>query len=69
MQSCPHKRLMGSANGAAQMVTSGGRVVAPVLASSLFSMTIQHDLAGGKAVYYVGLLLVVCLVYLSRQLH
>jgi len=53
----PDRRLLGSANGAAQMVTSGSRAFAPALVSSLFSLSMKHNIAGGYAVYYALIVL------------
>ncbi|RXW25541.1 hypothetical protein EST38_g338 [Candolleomyces aberdarensis] len=68
IENCPSKLLLGSANGAAQMVTSGARAVAPAFASSLFSLSIQHNLLGGYAVYYVLVVLVAIMIRASRYL-
>ncbi|RXW25540.1 hypothetical protein EST38_g339 [Candolleomyces aberdarensis] len=68
IENCPNKLLLGSANGAAQMVTSGARAVAPAFASSLFSLSIQHNLLGGYAVYYIFMGLTVIVIQASRYL-
>ncbi|KAF6759870.1 major facilitator superfamily domain-containing protein [Ephemerocybe angulata] len=68
IQVCPHKLLMGSANGVAQMATSGTRAFAPAVASSLFSISIQRNWAGGYAVYYMIMVLLVGLICGSRYL-
>lgn len=68
LRNTPSKHLLGAANGAAQMATSGGRALAPAIASSLFSASIQHNLANGYAVYYIFLVFVAGLVWASRYL-
>jgi hypothetical protein len=68
IQNTPSKLLLGSANGAAQMVTSGSRALAPAFASSLFSLSIQHNLLGGYAVYYIFVFLSAIVVQGSRYL-
>ena len=53
VQSVPEGGLMGTANGFGQMLASGMRTIAPSHASSLFSISLQRNLAGGNLVYYV----------------
>ncbi|KAJ2926053.1 hypothetical protein H1R20_g11034, partial [Candolleomyces eurysporus] len=68
IQNTPSKLLLGSANGAAQMVTSGSRALAPAIASSLFSLSIQRNLLGGYAVYYIFVVLTAVVIRVSRYL-
>lgn len=68
VQNVPSKLLLGSANGAAQMITSGSRALAPAFASSLFSLSIQHNLLGGFAVHYIYMVLAAVLVQGGRYL-
>ncbi|RXW25525.1 hypothetical protein EST38_g340 [Candolleomyces aberdarensis] len=68
IQNTPSKLLLGSANGAAQMVTSGSRALAPAIASSLFSLSIQRNLLGGHAVYYIFVVLTAIVIRASRYL-
>lgn len=56
---------MGTANGFGQMLASASRTIAPSLASSLFSVSLQQNLAGGNLVYYVLLGLTILGVRLS----
>ena len=60
VESVPPGGPMGTANGLAQMASSGSRTVAPTLATSLFALSLQRNLAGGNLVYYffLGLTLV-----------
>ncbi|KAF8920367.1 major facilitator superfamily domain-containing protein [Mucidula mucida] len=53
VQSAPDPAVLGTVNGLAQMLSSGLRGVAPALASSLFSMTLDRNLAGGFMVYII----------------
>ncbi|RXW25526.1 hypothetical protein EST38_g341 [Candolleomyces aberdarensis] len=68
IHNAPSKLLLGSANGAAQMVTSGSRALAPAIASSLFSLSIQRNLLGGYAVYYIFVVLAAIVIQASRYL-
>ena len=68
IENAPSKLLLGSVNGVAQMVTSGSRALAPAIASSLFSLTIQRNLLDGYAVYWIFLLLAAAVVQGSRYL-
>lgn len=53
IESVPPGGPMGTANGLAQMASSGSRSVAPTFATSLFALSLQHNLAGGNFVYIV----------------
>jgi hypothetical protein len=53
VRSVPEAGLLGTANGLGQMLASGIRTIAPSLASSLFSISLQRDLANGNLVYYL----------------
>ncbi|KAH6909206.1 major facilitator superfamily multidrug-resistance, DHA1 sub-family [Coprinopsis sp. MPI-PUGE-AT-0042] len=53
------KGAMGAANGMAQLVASSMKAVAPTVATSLFSISLQENLLGGYMVYFI-LLAVVC---------
>ena len=68
IENAPSKLLLGSANGAAQMVTAGSRALAPAFASSLFSLSIQHNLLGGYAVYYIFVILAAVVAQGARYL-
>ena len=46
------KESLGAANGLAQAVSSGLRGVAPSVASSLFSISLERRLLGGHFVFY-----------------
>ncbi|KAH9846218.1 major facilitator superfamily domain-containing protein [Lenzites betulinus] len=49
----PNKKALGLTNGLAQTTASTVRAIAPSLASSLFSATLEHHLAAGTLVYWV----------------
>ncbi|KAF8875938.1 major facilitator superfamily domain-containing protein [Infundibulicybe gibba] len=51
--SSPNKRSLGATNGLSQMSASVAGTVAPVLATSLFSLSVERNLLGGYAVYAV----------------
>jgi len=70
VESVPAGGLLGTANGFGQMLASGMRTIAPSLASSLFSVSLQLNLADGNLVYYVLIgmsLLAVRLSWLLRD--
>ena len=52
VESVPEGGLLGTANGFGQMLASGIRTIAPSLSSSLFSISLQMNLADGNLVYY-----------------
>lgn len=49
----PSKGALGLTNGLAQMTASTVRAIAPAASSSLFSVSLEKDLAGGTLVYWV----------------
>lgn len=49
----PNKAALGAINGLAQTVASTVRTFAPFAASSLFSLSQQHNLLGGTLVFWV----------------
>ncbi|KJA17811.1 hypothetical protein HYPSUDRAFT_145981 [Hypholoma sublateritium FD-334 SS-4] len=53
VESVPPGGPMGTANGLAQMAGSGTRTIAPTLATSLFALSLQRNLAGGNLVYFI----------------
>ncbi|KAJ7737770.1 major facilitator superfamily multidrug-resistance, DHA1 sub-family [Mycena maculata] len=73
MDAVPNKASVGSVSGLAQMVGTTLRSLAPSFASSLFSLSVKNNLAGGYMVYIilVGLTLgaVRCSFLLPRQLR
>ncbi|KAF8875792.1 major facilitator superfamily domain-containing protein [Infundibulicybe gibba] len=51
--SSPNKRSLGATNGLSQMGASLARAVGSVLATSLFSLSVEKNLLGGYAVYAI----------------
>lgn len=68
VQTATSPAMLGSTNGLAQMLSSGTRAFAPYLASSLFSVTLGHNLAGGFMVYFMYMFLMVVLLWWTRSL-
>jgi hypothetical protein len=64
----PSPDALGSTNGLAQMTASTMRTLAPTVASSLFSMSLQWRLAGGTAVYWILYAFVLAGLYASKNL-
>ena len=57
--SAPSRSSLGTMNGLAQAMASITRSLGPSFASSLYSISLQWQLAGGNAVYYVMMVIVV----------
>ncbi|KAF8069881.1 major facilitator superfamily domain-containing protein [Lyophyllum atratum] len=53
MDAAPGSASLGAVNGLAQMLSAVVRTLAPTLASSLFSISLQKQLVGGYMVYLV----------------
>ncbi|KAF5379659.1 hypothetical protein D9615_005771 [Tricholomella constricta] len=53
VDSAPTKAALGAVNGMAQALGSVSRSIGPSVASSLFSITLERNLAGGNMVYLV----------------
>jgi MFS family permease len=53
----PNKRSLGATNGLGQTVVSVLRALGPALSTSLFALSLEHNLLGGYAVYVVLLIL------------
>jgi MFS family permease len=51
--SAPSKRSLGAINGLSQTTVSFARAVGPALSTSLFSLSVEHDILEGYAVYAV----------------
>ncbi|KIM84964.1 hypothetical protein PILCRDRAFT_779480 [Piloderma croceum F 1598] len=49
----PNKRSLGATNGMGQTVVSILRAIGPAMSSSLFALSLEHNLMGGYAVYFV----------------
>lgn len=59
---------MGTAVGIGQMLTSGLRSVSPVFVSSLFSISLQKNLAGGNLVFYILMGMTLFVIRISHSL-
>ncbi|KAG0699248.1 MFS transporter [Suillus ampliporus] len=64
----PNKRSLGATNGLAQMTASIVRAIGPVMSTSMFAYSIQHNLMGGYAVYVVLVTMSVLAVRFSAKL-
>ncbi|KAG6906440.1 hypothetical protein DXG01_013923, partial [Tephrocybe rancida] len=49
--SSPNKQSLGATNGLAQTTVSFARAAGPAMATSLFSLSVEHNLLGGYGVY------------------
>ncbi|KIM86414.1 hypothetical protein PILCRDRAFT_65362 [Piloderma croceum F 1598] len=59
----PNKRSLGATNGMGQTLVSICRAIGPAMSSSLFALSLEHNLMGGYAVYLV-LVVTSCLALL-----
>ncbi|KAJ7017084.1 major facilitator superfamily domain-containing protein [Mycena alexandri] len=73
MDAAPNRASVGRVNGLGQMVGTIQRSIAPSMASSLFALSVKHNLARGYLVYIVltGLALIAtrCSLMLPRYLR
>ncbi|KAK7032778.1 MFS domain-containing protein [Favolaschia claudopus] len=53
MDSAPSRSSLGSVNGLSQMIATLLRSIGPSFASSLFALSVEHQIAGGFLVYIV----------------
>jgi MFS family permease len=51
--SAPNKRSLGAINGLSQTTVSFARTIGPGLSTSLFSLSVEHNILGGYAVYAI----------------
>jgi hypothetical protein len=59
---------MGMAIGISQMSNAAMRSIAPALVSSLFSISLQRQLANGNLVFYILMGLILVVIRLSHLL-
>ena len=64
----PNKRSLGATNGLALTLVSIGRMLAPAMASSLLSFSIQHEILWGYAAYMVLIFLTIGGIGLASKL-
>ncbi|KAF8220944.1 MFS general substrate transporter [Tricholoma matsutake] len=53
MASAPTKRSLGAVNGLSQTTVSVARALGPALTTSMFSLSVEHNLLGGHGVYAI----------------
>jgi len=53
----PNRRSLGATNGMGQTVVSVLRALGPALSTSLFALSLEHNLVGGYAVYLILLVI------------
>ena len=68
IEETPKGAPLATVNGLAQMIESAVRALAPMLASSLFSVSLTKQLAGGYLVYLVLVIMGLVGVRLSMDL-
>lgn len=66
--STPTKRSLGAVNGLSQMAVSTARAVGPAISTSLFSLSVERNLMGGYAVYFILFVLSGLALLLAAQL-
>ncbi|KAG1774827.1 MFS general substrate transporter [Suillus placidus] len=66
--SAPTRNTLGAINGLGQTSSSMARAVGPVLATSLFAASKQHNLLGGNAVFVILFMLAGALRWMGSQL-
>lgn len=64
----PNQRSLGATNGLAQTIVATTATIAPVIATSLFSLSVEYSLLGGYAVYAVLLSISSLAVLLALEL-
>jgi hypothetical protein len=64
----PNKRSLGSTNGMSQTSCSIARAFGPVISTSLFSFSVEHNILGGYAVYAIFILLSALSLLLAARL-
>ena len=66
--SAPNKRSLGATHGLSQTTVSMSRALAPAVASSLFSVSVERNLLGGHAVFTIMFVLSCLAVFLGLRL-
>jgi hypothetical protein len=64
----PNKRSLGATNGLAQTLVSVGRILTPVMTTSLLSLSIEKHILWGFAAYAMLVVLTSGGVWLALQL-
>jgi hypothetical protein len=66
--SAPSRASLGATNGLAQTATSFMRAVGPACTTSLFALSVEKNLAGGRLVYWIIISLTFIALAASRYL-
>ncbi|KAG2145349.1 major facilitator superfamily domain-containing protein [Suillus bovinus] len=64
----PSKNLLGATNGLAQMLGSVMRAIGPIAVSSLFALSLEKNLLGGTAIYWIMCTIVILVLGFSTYL-
>jgi MFS family permease len=68
VQASAPKSSRGTANGMSQTSASLARALGPALSTSLFSLSVEHNLMGGYFVYFVFFAFSIFALVLAGQL-
>lgn len=66
--SAPSRRSLGAVNGFSQTTVSIARAIGPALTTSLYSLSVEHNILGGYAVYAILFTLSIFGLLLAMQL-
>ncbi|KAG1821052.1 major facilitator superfamily domain-containing protein [Suillus subaureus] len=64
----PSRELLGATNGLAQTLGSMMRAIGPIAVSSLFALSLENNLLGGTAVYWIMCMIVILVLCFSTYL-
>lgn len=67
-KAAPNKRSLGAVNGLSQTTVSICRALSPAITSSLFALSLEHNLLGGYAVYLFLIVLACFSITLATRL-
>ncbi|KAF5327245.1 hypothetical protein D9619_004764 [Psilocybe cf. subviscida] len=67
-ESAPTRRSLCATNGLAQTTVSTARAIGPAISTSLFSLSIQHNIMGGYGVYFIMTAFIMLALLLAVQL-
>lgn len=67
-EAAPSRRSLGATNGLAQTTVSMARAIGPALSTSLFSLSLQHNIIGGYGVYFIMTTFTILALLLAIQL-
>lgn len=66
--SAPNKASLGATNGLSQTVVSVSRAIGPAFATSMFSLSVEHNILGGYGVYALFFVLSILALFLAVKL-